>query len=122
MYCLKCGQQIEDTAMNCPYCGCATENAGVDSLDFVSEENAKSAHTLSMVSIVLGGVGFVIAWLFALFGYIFGGVALAIAFAAKGKNANEKKLDVAMTVSAITLVSSVLSSIIGMSTVASIFM
>ncbi|MBQ2704950.1 MAG: hypothetical protein IJF58_05325 [Clostridia bacterium] len=115
MYCLKCGQQIEDTAMNCPYCGCATENAGVDSLDFVSEENAKSAHTLSMVSIVLGGVGIIIAWLFALFGYIFGGVALAIAFAAKGKNANEKKVDIAIIISALTLGCSVLNSIIGMS-------
>ena len=73
MYCSKCGKIIDDEAVICPGCGCATanyeklnkkeENSSY-SEDYVKikefEEAAKSIHTLGIISLVLClGIGII---------------------------------------------------------------
>lgn len=114
MFCLKCGKEIDDTAMACPFCGCATENSGMAMDVGTDNTSAKSAETLSNVGIALGGIGIVIAWFLAILGYLFGGGALAVAIMARGKNKENKKAKIALYVSIAALCCSLLSSIIGM--------
>ena len=113
MFCLKCGQQIEDTAMTCPYCGCPTENSS-DKIDTgVIDPSVKSAEGLGLAAIVIGAIGILMAWLIALLGYIFGGAGLALALVAKNKNPNCSKAKTGMILSIITLACAVINSILG---------
>lgn len=114
MFCLKCGKEIDDTAMACPFCGCATENSGMVMDVGTDNTSAKSAETLSNVGIALGGIGIVMAWLLAILGYLFGGGALAVAILARGKDRESKKARIALYVSIAALGCSVINSIIGM--------
>lgn len=75
-----------------------------------ARDTAKSGST---VSIVFGVLGIVMAWLFALFGYIFGGAGLAIAIAAKNKEPGDSKAKIGLILSIVALVCSLVSSIIG---------
>lgn len=119
MYCLKCGKEIEDSAMNCPFCGSATENAGVPVMNVSSDnEAAKSAESMANIGFIVGIVGAILAWIFALLGYVCGGVALGLAFVAKGKDASCPKLKNAMIAGGVALACSVVSSIIGMALLA----
>lgn len=113
MFCLKCGQQIEDTAMACPYCGCPTENSS-DKVDTgVIDPSVKSAEGLGLAAVVTGAIGILMAWLIALLGYIFGGVALALALVSKNHNPNCGKAKTGMILAIITLACSVVNSILG---------
>lgn len=122
MYCLKCGKEIEDSAMACPYCGCATENSPAPVMNNVfsssNDEAVKSAENMANIGMIVGIVGAILAWVFALLGYVCGGVALGLAFVAKGKNAGCPKIKNAMIAGGVALGCSVISSIIGMAIMA----
>lgn len=118
MYCLKCGKEIEDLAMSCPYCGSPTENAPVPANFASDNEDKKSADNLANIGFIVGVVGAIVAWVFALLGYVGGGVALGMAFVSKGKDSTCPKIKKAMIAGGVALGCSVISSIIGMAMLA----
>lgn len=79
-----------------------------------SNKNAPNTTTdskCSTPSIILGIIGIVTAWLFAIIGWITGGLALAFAIAARQKS--EGKAKIALTISIIALACSFVNSAIG---------
>lgn len=116
MFCLRCGKQIDDNSMSCPYCGCATENAGeINSNTMFPEDNInkKNADGLATAGLVVGAIGIVLAWLIALLGYIFGVLSLTLSIIAVKKTKDNKKAKIGLVLSIITFVCSLISSIIG---------
>lgn len=59
MYCSKCGAMLDDTAVICPRCGCATQNyrPGFDSRHRVQNCSPKSRLAAILLCIFLGGLG-----------------------------------------------------------------
>lgn len=61
MYCNKCGKQIDDEALICPYCGCGTVNYVRDQAKAESRAQAQPAQkkrtTALLLCIFLGGLG-----------------------------------------------------------------
>ena len=113
MFCLKCGKEIDDNAMRCPYCDCPTENAG-EAMDVSTvDPTIKSANSLGITSIILGAVGILWAWLIALFGWILGGVGLALALVGRNKNKFVKTCKIGLILSAIALGCSFINSLLG---------
>ena len=113
MFCLKCGKEIDDTAMACPFCGCATENAGIPIDSHVVDDSLKSADGLGTVAIAVGAIGAVMAWLLAILGYIAAGAGIALALYAKSKNKESKKAKTGLIISIAAFACSIISSIIG---------
>ena len=113
MFCLKCGKEIDDNAMRCPYCNCPTENAGMAVDMDTIDPSLKSADSMGIVGIVLGGIGALFAWLLAIIGWIFSGVGLALSLVGSNKNKCSKKSKIGTIVSAVGLAFSFLSSLIG---------
>ena len=75
MFCSKCGKQIDDEAMICPSCGCATANLESKTVKDISASE-KETGTLATLAVVL-------AVLIPLVGLILGIVGI-------GKYQNEK--------------------------------
>ena len=114
MFCLKCGKEIDNNAMRCPYCDCPTENAG-EAIDTTTiDPSIKSAKTFGITAIILGALGIPWAWLLAILGWILGGVGLALALVGINKNKLEKTCKIGLVLSAVTLGCSFVSSLIGM--------
>ena len=78
-----------------------------------SATQAPAKSGLSTVSIVLGGIGIVMAWLLAILGYLFGGAGLALAIVSKNKEPGDSKAKIGLFISIAALVCSLVSSIIG---------
>ena len=113
MYCLNCGREIDDKALNCPYCGTLTENAQAAPAYSNVKPKVQSS-TLAIVSIVIGSIGILMAWLIALLGYIFGGTALTFALVSHNKVPEDRKWLTGLILSCITLISAIINSILGM--------
>lgn len=113
MFCLKCGKEIDDAALSCPFCGCATENAGIPIDSHVVDDSLKSADGLGTVAIALGIIGIVIAWLLAILGYIAAGAGVGVALYAKSKNKSSDKAKKGLILSIVAFACSITSSIIG---------
>ena len=112
MFCLKCGKEISNDAMQCPYCKCPTENAG--SLDISAvDPSLKTGNTLGIVSSVLGGVGILGGLLIAIVGWILGIAGIILAVIGKSKNSTSKACRTGLTLSIITLVVSLINSVLG---------
>ncbi len=74
MYCTKCGEEINDQAVICPKCGCATANYTSNT------ETTKVADKNGMAI-----AGFVCSFFIPILGWIFGGIGLARANKRNGK-------------------------------------
>ncbi|MBO5889630.1 MAG: zinc-ribbon domain-containing protein [Clostridia bacterium] len=74
MYCTKCGSEINDQAVICPNCGCATFNYTSRNVNTSSED--KNGMAIA---------GFVCSFFIPLLGWIFGGIGLARANKRNGK-------------------------------------
>lgn len=114
MFCLKCGKEIDDGAMRCPYCDCPTENAGGAIDVHAVDPTIKSAKSFGITAIILGSLGILWAWLIAIFGWILGGVGLALALVGRNKNKYVKVCKIGTILSAVALGCSFISSLIGM--------
>ena len=113
MFCLKCGKQIDDSAIKCPYCDCPTENAGDAINTDVLDPSIKSSKSFGIAAIVLGALGILWAILFAIFGWIFGGTGLALGLVGRNKNKFEKTCKIGTILSAIALGCAFINSLIG---------
>ena len=74
MYCTKCGSEINDQAIICPNCGCATSN-------YTLKNGNTSTEDKNGIAIA----GFVCSFFIPLLGWIFGGIGLARANKRNGK-------------------------------------
>lgn len=104
-YCEKCGKEIIDEAVICPGCGCPVKNNGVKTSSSVPGGNGKKIQK----SLILGVIGIVFAWLFALVGHVVSIIGIIIGV----KEYKETNKNIGMIISIIGEVCSIVSSIIG---------
>lgn len=90
MFCRKCGKEIDDEAMICPFCGCATSNLQSDGNN---ENIAKEDSSIAILSIVF-------AAFIPIVGFILGIIGIR-----KYKNGkNKKKCIIAITLSVVVVI------------------
>ena len=112
MYCSVCGKEILDESVICPGCGCMVKHTNTKSLASTTE-TAKKTQT----SLILGIIGIVFAWLFALVGHITSIIGIVIGI----KEYKETEKMTGLVLSIIGEVCSIFSSIIGAVALSSIF-
>ena len=110
MYCTVCGKEISDDAVICTGCGCAVESKNA------SVESNKSQPKKAQTSLILGILGIVFAWIFALVGHITSIIGIVIGI--KEYKENEKMAGLVLSI--IGEVCSIFSSIIGAVTFAAL--
>ncbi len=104
MFCLQCGREVENGVVYCPNCGAQLTH---------NQTPVREKSTVqSILSIIFGGLGIILAWVFALFGYALGGVGLGLGLAAIRKNDKTKGI-IGIVLSSITLLFSVINSVMG---------
>ena len=113
MYCSKCGKELVDEAVICTNCGCAVQGA-ILSQNTKSSQNAEKKTSISMI---LGIIGLVFAWLFALVGHITSIIGIVIGI----KEYKETDKMTGLTLSIIGEICSIFSSIIGAVSMSNIF-
>ena len=101
MFCLKCGKEIDNNAMRCPYCDCPTENTGVAIDTTTIDPTIKSAKSIGITAIIFGALGILAA--VAAIGWIFSGIGLALALVGRNQNKFEKTCKIGLILSAIAL-------------------
>ena len=104
MYCTTCGKEVLDEAVICPGCGCILKKEDKKK-EVTSSENNKKEKT----AIILGILGIVFAWLFALVGHILS--IIGIVFGIKGYKETGKMTGLVLSI--IGEVCAIFSSIIG---------
>lgn len=111
-FCTHCGKEINGNAVICVHCGCATPSAGqLKEIRNINDNTGKR----TQVSMILGIVGIVFAFLFALIGHITSIIGIIFGV----KEYKETNRITGLTLSIVGEVCSILSSIIGAVTVAS---
>lgn len=109
-FCTKCGKEIMDDAVICVNCGCA--------VDKTLNPNSESQSPKKVsVSLILGIVGIVFAWLIAIVGHITS--IVGIIFGIKEYKSTSKMSGLVLSI--IGEVCSIFSSIIGAVVATSIF-
>ena len=104
MFCLQCGKEIENTSVQCPYCG-----AEVQRTTPTAQEKTGSQGVLA---IVFGALGMLLAWVIALLGYACGAAGLSMGLMALKKKDKIKGV-IGIVLSSITFLFSVINSILG---------
>lgn len=103
-YCAKCGKELLDEAVMCPGCGCA-----VGSKNQVAEEKTTPTQKSPKAATVLGIIGIISAWLFALVGHITSVIGIIMGI----KEYKQTGKITGLTLSIIGEVCAIFSSIIG---------
>ena len=109
-YCTHCGNGINDDAVICIKCGCSVECKNISKTASPSENNVSAA-------LILGIIGIVSAWLFALVGHITSVIGIILGI----KEYKETEKMTGLVLSIIGEVCSIFSSIIGAVTLSSVF-
>ena len=104
-YCSKCGKELLDEAVVCPGCGCAVGNPNQAYITI----NPVPVKKDSKAPIILGIVGIIFAWLFALVGHVTSIIGIILGIK---EYRNSGKMT-GLTLSIIGEVCAILSSIIG---------
>ncbi len=108
-FCSKCGKEITDDAVICVNCGCAVEK---------NQNNTyNQSQKKASVSLILGIIGIVFAWLIAIVGHITS--IIGIIFGIKEYKSTSKMSGLVLSI--IGEVCSIFSSIIGAVLATSIF-
>ena len=111
-FCEKCGKELFEEAVICTGCGCRVSNSNAVATANVVIESKKK----TQVSLVLGIIGIVFAWVFALVGHITS--VIGIVFGVREYKESGKISG--LTLSIIGEVCSIISSIIGAVSMASV--
>ena len=106
-FCTRCGNEVNENAEICIKCGCRIEQSN---LTPKKEEKIQ-------VSLILGIIGIVFAWLFALVGHITSIIGIVLGI----KDYKKTEKITGLTLSIIGEVCSIFSSIIGAVTLSSLF-
>lgn len=104
-FCQKCGKEISDEAVICTSCGCMVRNDNENK--FISTTPASKEKI--QASMILGIIGIVFAWLFALVGHITSIVGIVLGI----KEYRESNRMSGLVLSIIGEICSIFSSIIG---------
>ena len=112
MFCSVCGKEVMDEAVICPNCGCMIKKDSIK-----SNGNPFASGKKASVSVILGIIGIVFAWLFALVGHIVS--IIGIIFGIKEYRETEKMIGLILSI--IGEVCSIFSSIIGAVVVSGLF-
>ena len=107
-YCSKCGSELIDEAIICTSCGCSAEG---------TNEIKKNEQKKTSVSIILGILGMVFAWLFAIIGHALSIIGIVVGI----KEYKEQNNIAGLTVSIVAELFSIFSSIIGAVTFSNLF-
>lgn len=107
-FCSKCGNELIDEAVICTKCGCSTEETNVA---------VKSQPKKTSVSLILGIIGMVFAWLLAIIGHILSIIGIIIGI----KEYREQNNMAGLIVSIVAELFAILSSIIGAVALSSAF-
>ena len=110
-YCEKCGKELMDEAVVCPSCGCAVAKREQ------AEDSSEVRKPAGAASVVLGIIGIVGAFIFALVGHVCS--ILSIIFGIL--DCTKKKKPTGLILGIIGEVLSILSSVIGAVIGAAIF-
>lgn len=108
-YCPNCGKELADMAVMCPGCGVMLNNTPATK----EQQPGKS----SPAAIILGILGFIFAWLFALIGHVLS--IIGIVLGAKEIKRSGKALGLVLSI--VAEVCCVISSLIGIVMALSIF-
>lgn len=108
-FCEKCRKEIMDEAVICPGCGCMVG---------VATPSQNRAQKKTSVSLILGIIGIVFAWIFALAGHIVS--ILGIVFGIKEYKESEQLSGLVLSI--VGEVFSIFSSIIGAITFSTLFL
>ena len=65
MYCSKCGKEVLDEAVICPNCGCMIKKGSIK-----TARNSSSGEIGTHTSAILGVIGIIFDWIFALIGHV----------------------------------------------------
>lgn len=104
MYCSVCGKEVMEEAVICPGCGCMIKKEGTKTSAASSGTNKKT-----QASVILGIIGIVFAWLFALVGHIVSIIGIILGI----KEYKETEKMTGLILSIVGEVCSIFSSIIG---------
>ena len=110
-FCQHCGKEIMDEAVVCVGCGCAVNNP------IVNQSTSAKAEKKASASLILGIIGIVFAWLFALVGHITSIIGIILGI----KEYKETEKITGLVISIIGEICSIFSSIIGAVAFSSIF-
>ena len=110
-FCQHCGKEIMDEAVVCTGCGCAVNHSSVN------QSTSTKAEKKTSVSLFLGIIGIVFAWLFALVGHITSIIGIILGI----KEYKETEKMTGLVISIIGEVCSIFSSIIGAVAFSSVF-
>ena len=124
-FCGKCGKEMVDEAVVCPNCGCATQAPNPGPMPgpmpgpapLYAPPQPMAPVSKSYASLVLGIIGIIFAWLFALVGHIVSIIGICLGV----KELKRTGSPVGLVLSIIGEVCSIASSLIGILTVASVF-
>lgn len=114
-FCSKCGKELDDAAVVCMGCGCAVPAANAPAA------NAAPAPTVtvksSKASLVLGIVGIIVAWLFALAGHIVSIIGIVLGVKEYKNSGNA----VGLVLSIIGEVCAIINSVLGVIMMSGLF-
>ncbi len=110
MYCPVCGKEIREEAVICPGCGCAVNGKAQAPAGNQTQKEAQ-------VSVILGIIGIVAAWLFALAGHIVS--IVGIVFGVREYKSSGKMTGLVLSI--IGEVCSVISSLLGIVLMSGLF-
>lgn len=122
--CPSCGNAIENpNAVLCVKCGSplSSTSAVSDKMNIVAESTEidnssanSSEDTLAKAGFIAGIIGAVLAWVFAIFGWIVSATALTLTLVSRSKNPSNPNVKKALIVSVVALIFCFISSLIGM--------
>ncbi len=104
MYCSVCGKEVMDEAVICPSCGCMIKKDGIK-----TSQSSSGCDKKTQISVILGIIGIVFAWLFAIVGHVVSIIGIIIGI----KEYKETEKMTGLILSIIGEVCSIFSSIIG---------
>ncbi len=113
-FCTHCGNEVNEHAAVCIKCGCAIAPSARTNSITTSQTNTDSK---TYMSVILGIIGIIFAWLFALVGHITSIIGIILGI----KEYKETEKMTGLVLSIIGEVCSIFSSIIGAVAVSSIF-
>lgn len=103
-FCAHCGTALHEQAVFCPGCGCAVNGVAAP-----ATASSAPAEKKTSVSLILGIIGIVFAWLFALVGHIVSIIGIVLGI----KEYKETDKMTGLILSIVGEVCAILSSIIG---------
>ena len=108
-YCTHCGNEVAEDAVVCMKCGCALSVQKNDT----TETNTADTKKKSKASLILGILGIVFAWVFALVGHVLSIVGIVLGIKEYKVNGNMSGLVVSIVGEVCAIISSVIGAVVG---------